>query len=85
MRYDETLRRNNIASTLNAVDFVILDPDFTELFKEEKENMYAELIDGWTCDEEHPDGVFTTEEKIKYVENKLKPFLLKVRKEVVNK
>jgi len=85
---NNAIRRNLIGGALSGIELVLMESSGTEVggeLKEEFEVLFKEFEVGWEVDEENPDGTFTTEEKMDFVNNRLKPFMLKVRQAAVEK
>lgn len=84
---NSALRRNYISAALTAAGYI-----FEEMSEEDKQPFLAEhtelifaLEEGFQASDENPDGSLSVTEKRAYVEERLNPFLLRVRNAVVDK
>ena len=78
---NNALRRNLAGAALSAADYALYDTRDSEgrALKKERDNLREKFEKGFQVSEDSPDGVWTTEEKMTFIQKELKPFLRKVR------
>lgn len=85
---NNSIRGNPIGAALTAADMIIHPMVGTEQgdkLKEERDALLAEYEEGWNITEGRSKKELTLEEKIAFVEEKLKPFLRRIREVAAEK